>query len=384
MGKSVLVARPLHEAPWRGDETGGQPVVPRHRALRMPRAGLGSARERRPTMVGAFRIFLLSGLMVIAGCAASGQRATLYPEPVSDPDISVDVYKADKAYAGTTLLADNHREHRPRILELDMHGKILWQYVLPAALRSYTNPGFDVERLSNGHVLFVLPLRGVYEIDRSGTVVWEYRDSKVTHDADRLPNGNTLVAFGGNDGKSDAQVKEVDPEGRVVWTWKARDHFTGPEYEGISDQGWTHTNAVTRLENGHTLISLRNFNLIAEVDRTGSVVRTIGKGILAYQHDPEVQPNGHILVANHKRPHRVIEIDPEANRVVWSSKGFPREMCPVRDADRLPNGNILITAAKNLLELTREGELVWRLNLDVTFQDRRQAPALGFYKAQRD
>lgn len=58
-------------------------------------------------------------------------------------------------------------------------------------------------------------------------------------------------------------------------------------------------------------------------------------------------------------------------------------MAPVRDADRLPNGNILITGTTKLLEFTPNDELVWRLNLDVTFRNRRQAPALGFYKAQR-
>ena len=51
--------------------------------------------------------------------------------------------------------------------------------------------------------------------------------------------------------------------------------------------------------------------------------------------------------------------------------------------DRLPNGNILITGTTKLLEFAPDGALVWRLNLDVTFSDRKQAPALGFYKAER-
>ena len=326
---------------------------------------------------------LLAGLLFLFGCVASSQNAVLYPAPQADPDIRVEVYKPDKAYNGTTLLADNHIPHRPRIIELDMQGRITWEYVIPAHLSRYTNPGLDVERLPNSHVLFVLPLHGMYEIDRSGNVVWKHLDRKVTHDADRLPTGNTLFVFGGSDGKGDAQVKEVDPEGRVVWEWKAADHMDAPELRDVFDQGWTHTNAVTRLENGHTLISPRNFNRILEVDASGAVVRTIGEGLLEYQHDPEVLPNGNILVANHRRPHRAVEIEPATNRVVWQSRGFPREMSPVRDADRLPNGNTLITGTTRLLELSPDGEIVWRLDLDVTFKSPRQAPALGFYKAQR-
>ena len=297
--------------------------------------------------------------------------------------MSVDVYQPDKAFNGTTLLADNHLQGRSRIIEVDMLGRIVWEFPLPAGLAAYTNPGFDVEGLANGNILFVLPLKGVYEIDRWGKEVWSYIDSKVSHDADRLPNGNTLVAFGGFDQRADAQVKEIDPKGRVVWSWKAGEHFTDPAYRKISNQGWTHTNAVSRLADGHTLISLRNFNFIAEVDAEGKVVNIIGRGIFHEQHDPEVQPNGNILVMDHGRPHRAMEIDPRTNRVVWQSRGFPKSMVPVRDADRLPNGNLLITGTNKLLEYTPGGELVWRLNLNVTFSERREAPAFGFYKAER-
>ena len=321
--------------------------------------------------------------VMIMGCVGSMPKATVYQTPHSEHDIYVDIYDASKANNGTTLLADNHRKDRPRIIEVDMNGKIVWEYVLPFHLREYNNPGFDVEGLPNGNVLFVLPLKGVYEIDRKGDVVWSYVDSQVTHDADRLPNGNTLVVFGGSDSKDDIQAKEINPKGEIVWSWRAKDHLDTAEYRNIYNQGWTHANAVSRLENGNTLISLRNFNVVVEVEPNGSIVRMIGKGIFHYQHDPEVLPNGNLLVMNHSRPNKAIEIDPKTNKVVWESRKFGKRMSPVRDADRLPNGNILITGTTKILEFTPDGELVWRLNLDVRFENRRQAPALGFYKAQR-
>lgn len=330
-------------------------------------------------------LFIILACAVSAGCmGTTGGKALIHTEPVIDTDIHVAVYNPDKAWQGTTLLADNHRRERSRIIEVNMQGQIVWEYELPAYLKEFTNPGFDVEWLPNNNILFVLPRKGVYEIDRAGEVVWSYPDSKVSHDADRLANGNTLVVFGGGDQVSDPQVKEINPEGKIVWAWYARDHFSKSPYRNIYDEGWTHTNAVSRLPNGNTLMSPRNFNLLVEVDPRGSVVRTIGKGIFHYQHDPQVLPNGHILVANHRRPHRAIEVDPQSNTIVWLSPGFERDAAPVRDADRLANGNTLITGSTKIVEVTPEGEIVWRLELrGVHFGNRRDRVGLGFYKAER-
>jgi hypothetical protein len=323
--------------------------------------------------------------LILSGCGATlGNRAFTFKEPVTDPDIYVDLYHPDKAWPGTTLLADNHRLDRSRIIEVNMQGRIVWEYPLPEYLKPYTNPGFDVERLPNNNTLFVLPLRGVYEIDRFGEIVWSYEDRKVSHDADRLPNGNTLVVFGGGDGPGDAQVKEIDLKGKVVWAWYARDHFNKPPYKDIHDEGWTHTNAASRLPNENTLVSLRNFNLVAEVDSRGKVVRTIGEGIFHRQHDPEMLPQDHLLVANHQKPHRAIEVDLNSGKIVWQSPGFERDAIPVRDANRLPNGNTLVTGSTKIVEFTPQGEIVWQLRLrNINFRNQRDWPGLGFYKAER-
>jgi outer membrane protein assembly factor BamB len=277
-------------------------------------------------------------------------------------------------------LIDNHDLSSPRIIEVNMLGEVVWQYRVPPELKDYTNPGFDIEPLSDGNVLFVLPRNGVYEIDRTGKTVWKYLDVKVSHDADRLSNGNTLIAYGNMDTMSDAQAKEVNRQGQVVWSWYARDHFNKPPYNSISLEGWTHTNSVTRLPNGNTLISLRNFHLIAEVDSKGSVVRTIGEGMLKHQHDPEMLASGNILMADHAEPQRAIEVESGTNRIVWEFK-VPRQL--VRDANRLANGNTLITGSTVIIEATTDGEVVWRLNLKGITMALNEAPGRGFYKAER-
>jgi len=325
-----------------------------------------------------------------AGTTAATPTGTANPTPVvtqpsgtPDPAFLVDVNVPEKAWQGTTVFADNHDTARPRIVEVNMAGEVTWEYVLPADVKSYTNPGEDVEPLPNGNLLVVFPRKGVYEITRGKQVAWKYLDPKVSHDADRLANGNTLIAFGAVDTLEDMQVKEVNSRGEIVWSWRAKDAFNRAPYLGISAEGWTHTNAVTRLANGNTLVSPRNFNLIAEVDPAGKVVRTLGEGVITEQHDPEVQPDGNIVMMDLALPNAAIEMAPNGT-ILWRYPFPEPKMWPVRDADRLPNGNTLITAADRILEVTPGNEIVWQLRLkDIVFTDRQSAQNRGFYKAER-
>lgn len=305
-----------------------------------------------------------------------------------DADLAVGVYVPEKVYNGTTLLPDNHVLGRPRVIEVNMLGEIIWEYPLPGELSRFTNPGFDVELLPSNNLLLMLPRYGILEVDRRGQVVWSYRTAKSSHDADRLPNGNTIFVFGNEDQKGDAQVTEVNPKGEIVWAWYARDHFDKPPYSAIYAEGWTHTNAVQRLSNGNTLISLRNFNLVAEVAPSGSVVRTLGEGILDEPHDPVLLPDGNLLSASHNsldrsKPQWALEIEPGTGRVVWQFPMPRMDSWPVRDANRLPNGNTLVTGANRIVEVTPGGEVVWNLALKVTFSVPQDAAGLGFYKAER-
>ncbi|MCK5165487.1 MAG: aryl-sulfate sulfotransferase [Desulfobacula sp.] len=311
-------------------------------------------------------------------------RAVTYSPPKPEPDFVVDVYLPEKAWNGTTILADNHIRNRPRIIEIDMKGNIIWEYVIPANLKKYNNPGFDIEPLPNNNILFVLPGKGIYEIDRKGKTIWSHPDKKISHDADRLANGNTLYVYGKDDKKSNAQVKEVNKKGKLVWSWHAKTYFNKPPYADHYNEGWSHTNAVVRLKNGNTLISPRNFNCLVEITSQGDVVKTIGNQYLVHPHDPQILDNGNILVANHDKPHEILEINPGSQKIVWRFPLPRRKVWPVRDANQLPNGNILITGSTALVEITKDKEIVWRLKFaKIAFKARQDAPALGFYKAER-
>ena len=115
------------------------------------------------------------------------------------------------------------------------------------------------------------------------------------------------------------------------------------------------------------------------------MVRSIGEGILSLPHDPEVLGNGNILATSlpQGRPHSAVEIDPETGEIVWEYLISGQENRPVRDANRLPNGNTLITGATEIVEVTPGGEIVWRLRLQGVSFGLQEAAGLGFYEAER-
>ena len=310
----------------------------------------------------------------------------------------VTVYNPDKACNGTTLFNDSHDHQNPRIVEMDMNGNITWKYYLPSYLKQYTDPGFDTELLSNNDILFVAPLHGVYEIDRNGNVVWSHLDDKISHDADRLSNGDTIYAFGGDDVEGDENAKEVDANGNVVWSWSGQGYLDN--YSTTNVGGWTHTNAVTRLDNGDTLINFRNFARTVEVDKNGNIVWQFDwdslypdaaakseRGFDPHEPEYEADTNTILICLQFTTPYQAVEINKDTGEVVW--KYHRDHLRTTRDCDRLPNGNTLITGVLDdgdeidssvIFEVTKEGEIVWELRIkDASIQGK---PG-WFYKAER-
>ena len=120
-------------------------------------------------------------------------------------------------------------------------------------------------------------------------------------------------------------------------------------------------------------MSFRNISTIAIIERRTDKIRwRIGPEVLAQQHYPNMLPNGNILVFDngvHRTDSpftfsRVLEIDPETKRIVWSYQDRPmfNFFSPYESsAQRLPNGNTFICEGVfgRLFEVTPGGEVVW-------------------------
>ena len=319
--------------------------------------------------------------------------------------VTADDTAADDAAAdGRTLVTVQaygwFGNHNGEVFVLDESGDRTWEYA----------PGdaavFDGEPLDNGNVLVSFgqkvpdadcPERWantsgdhcvhnrVQEVDPdTGEVVWEYDwyDRQISyhevHDADRLASGETAVIDMGRH-----RTFTVARDGTVTWEWSAKRHldegsdfwadhvegtpredhaYTGPE------QDWTHMNDVDRLENGNFLMSIRNFDVVVEVDPdTDDVVAVYGEpgdhSLMYEQHDPDYLEASDTLIVADSENNRVVEYDAETMEEVWRYEGpsaGDRLQWP-RDADRLPNGNTLIADSRNfrVLEVGPDGEVVW-------------------------
>lgn len=298
-----------------------------------------------------------------------------------DTGFRVSIHNSDKAYQGNTFFV--YKYVNPDILyEVDMEGDVVWKLELPDSMGTNQT---EAELLPDNTILLVNQSVGLYKIDRNGNILWRHPDPKVSHDADLLDNSNILYVYGMGDAKGDTIVKEITPQGQRIWGWDASKYFDYSPYreiDPIEGQGWAHTNAVSRLSNGNTLISIRNFNMIVIVDNSGTPVETI-TNIISSPHDPMMLDNGNILVAHQTRDyHAAVELDLQTNDFIWEYGFTSKDDFPVRDANLLPNGNILITTAKRLVEVTQDKEIVWQLELtdSITVGN---GPSQGFYKAER-
>lgn len=281
-------------------------------------------------------------------------------------DYAIDIHKKDMAFQGTTIFAETIDPGRPRIVEMDMNGKVVWDYVIPQKLLRGGKPGqaMDVEWIpSTDTILFVVPFKGIFEVDRNKEIVWEHLTTRVSHDADRLPNGNTLFTFAW-ERQSDPQVTEITPDGTVVWQWSANDHITPDKrhHKGsIGRDGFAHVNGTIRLENGLTRISLRNFSTVVEVDRNGDIVWAMSKmengKRIRNVHDPRTLENGNILLSIHG-PQIIFELTRDG-RIVRKLRSPDIHL--VRAHQVLPNGNILASDVDKIMEFSPDlSEIVWQ------------------------
>lgn len=286
-----------------------------------------------------------------------GMATTVYAGPKC---LTIEVIKPERMFQGTTAFIDSSGASS-RIVECDAEGNTVWEYELPAKIQpefGFTN---DLEWLEGqDRFLFTSRGRGVFEVDRNKSIVWSYKTDKVSHDADRLPNGNTLFVWAG-DTEGDAQITEVTAEGKIVWQWIGKPHLAGEkryDFPGRKEPySYTHANAVIRLASGNTLVSLRNFHMVVEIAPDGSIVWKLGN--LTRVHDPYLLPNGNLLVSLLEKPlyHPIREVT-RSGEVVWEYSQ-PDLLAPTTVA-QLPNGNILIAGRNMIVEVTREKEVVWR------------------------
>ena len=110
------------------------------------------------------------------------------------------------------------------------------------------------------------------------------------HDIQLLPNGNyvlgsyrvrsgvDLTSCGGTSNATvqDAEIQEVTPDGRLVWSWNSKDHISLAETTWCPTPDLVHWNS-TEVDGQHLIISLRHTDAIYKISRkTGEIVWKLG------------------------------------------------------------------------------------------------------------
>jgi hypothetical protein len=254
-----------------------------------------------------------------------------------------------------------------KVIEVDRTGEAKTAWTIPASyqLGGSLFSGADIEWVvSNQTYLVTIPRAAVIESTREGKVVWSYKTKYISHDADRLTNGNTIFTNGW-DADQDPIVTEVSSAGVVV-----REIFASDL--GLSKEDWkpstgepysnTHANAVQVEANLDTIISLRNYNMFVVV-RDGKVIERFKN--IRLVHDPVSTERGYFY-ARHGQTQWLgwqSRVDGE-RRKLFEAQGVNR-WTPLRSVQPLmDNKYILITGSTAIGILDSQGNLVWSLDLD--------------------
>ena len=240
------------------------------------------------------------------------------------------------------------------------------------------------------------------EIDAAGEIVWEWLAGDHIDELGLAPDARQVIR---------AAAAFNKPRGSYDWLHVNSATYVGPNQ--WFDKG------DTRFAPGNVIISSRDASIIAIVARDGSIVWRLGPDFSASpelrairqiigQHHAHLIPSGlpgagNLLVfdnggasgygfagpiapdgrgAFQRAGSRVLEINPLTLQLVWSYQNARFFSTNISGAQRLPNGNTLITAGAGgrVFEVTREGAIVWEYMFPL-FSGANQSNAV--YRAYR-
>jgi len=335
---------------------------------------------------GVAALLVVSLLVSAAGATLAYDAPEIQPGTVEEPANGSTLVSVQ----GFHYRGEDWEKKPARLLSFDETANLEWKH---NGSQERSNWFYDADPLPNGNILVVNtfrangnPYTGVYELDpETQTTVWR-RNFRMedTHDVDLINNGSQLLMgqmrAGANDAVhiydfgGDKQNTENDD---FVWHWFFAAHYPPDSTDGgVPPNGdWTHLNDVDKIDDGKYMFSPRNFDQVIAVDReTGDITMRLGADdahdVLHEQHNPsylETEDGDPVILVPDSENDRVVEytcverVNGKCNWELTWEVGVGGNLDWPRDANRLPNGNTLITDSLNhrVIEVTPTGKVVW-------------------------
>ena len=264
-----------------------------------------------------------------------------------------------------------------RLVAVDSVGNVLWVHNGSSVGARWF---YDADPLPNGNIFVVATEPDgtlFYELDsQAGKLNWLHRLPLIdTHDADLIGDDKILIAnmrnYNTSTNLNDDRLLIFNMTTESFdWEWKFRDHGFQKRDGGRYSDDWTHVNDIDLIDERYVMASIRNFDQIILIDLlSDEIVLTLGEDgqhkTMYEQHNPQYLLSSEnlptILVADSEND-RVVEYEYSNDtwKRTWQLSG---NFSWPRDADRLPNGNTLITDSLNhrVIEVTPLGKIVWEI-----------------------
>jgi hypothetical protein len=350
----------------------------------------------------------------------STYRFDISPLPPTMPTWSVPIFAAGTE-PGLTLFSIRDFSADSFAVAVTETGQLVW--FLADAGRV-----LDVRMLDNGRILYNAQQRA-FEITTNGQLAWmapDDPDKRIHHEIFPMPNGDYLALYKDirshtlesvtKDWSGDRIEILSQVDNSVLWEWStwgpghvSTEDFDQKTYDDspAGSFDWTHANAVGyHPADSSIYLSLRNLSRIVRIAYPAGTITynlgfdmpsgdvDFGDDLFSFQHAPELQSNGNMLIYDNgsRRGHidqsdetgvsKAVELsfsgDPPMSAVISWQWTLPTYNPILGDADRLANGNTLIVAGSyaTLHEVSAAGTELWRLEFDDT-------STYSIYRAQR-
>lgn len=297
----------------------------------------------------------------------------------------------EAAFNGTAVYCS---ENMSEVLFIDIKGKVL---------RNLSTRECKLAKPYGQDFLVLQNEKALHRVDADSKIVWSL-EGRFHHDMAVSQTGDIYALMHVNARfpaiikdklVTDNHVVVISPEGKIkgslslaeVLSKDARllgllkEKYEGQELFGAADV--FHVNSIELVESesffpkGTILLGIRHMNLIAALDIDDEMLFWYwGSDELDTPHNPTLLPSGNLLVFDngyHRKYSRVIEVNPETLVIEWEYKADDF-FTPTRgSAQRLPNGNTLITESDkgHAFEITGDGRVVWEFWNPTMYENKR-------------